>query len=343
MDAKELLNELQEYTSGKIVHMYVIERKKKDGTKAKDKPSQKYEYLPRKVDMSDKLFPKVKKMLETVIKQKVRENVEIKDYSVVDDTEEKIQTYNDLGKIAGFQKFLSDLGAEIPTIQSFEELAQLEKAWALCYGFEHPENNLWMYCIKKLSPRNIAIEQDLNTDVKGAIKNAVSSYFDTTSKQLKPLDGFSINIEPSIDMIYLHNKIYVFNKKGFEDITSLTDEFIELGYELVNEVSEINFITDTDHLSNLIQKKPAFRKKLIKAKEIGNIEFLKTCKNFKIVFDKAGKKLSIKFSYDFDGKITATNEQDAENIIQVISEYYKEGIFAGKVFETSAGRLKEKN
>ena len=36
----------------------------------------------------------------------------------------------------------------------------------------------------------------------------------------------------------------------------------------------------------------------------------------------------------------AEDEEDAKNIIKVLSEYFKEGIFGGKVFESPAGRLK---
>lgn len=37
----------------------------------------------------------------------------------------------------------------------------------------------------------------------------------------------------------------------------------------------------------------------------------------------------------------AVNEDDAENIIKVLCEFYKEGIFGGKIFESPAGRIKK--
>jgi|SRR5690554_544803 len=343
MKATELLEELKEYTNSETIHMYIIERKKKAGSKTKTKPSEKFEYIPLQVDLSPELAPIIQKMLKNVIEKKIKNDIEIKDYQVIDDTEEKIQTYNDLGKITGFKEFLnSRLGGEIKALKSFEKIAELEKAWAICYGFYSSTNKDWLYCIKKLAPRNMAVDQSLLKNQKGrGVISTIASYFDTTTSTLKPLNGFSINIEPSIDLIYYSNQIYIFNKKGFEDITSLTEEFIELSKQLVEEVSEINFVNGIEHLSSVILRKPSFRNKLIKAKDIGNIDFLKTCKNFKLEFNRAGKKLKIKFSYDVDGKITALNEDDAESIIQVISEYYKEGIFGGKVFETAAGRLKK--
>lgn len=342
MNASELLKELKEYTNSDTIHMYIIERKKKSGSKSKTKPSEKFEYIPLQVDLSVELAPIIQKMLDNVIEKKIKNDIEIKDYQVIDDTEEKIQTYRDLGKIAGFKEFLnSRLGGEIKALKSFETLAELEKAWAICYGFYSPSNEDWLYCIKKLAPRNMAVDQSLSNNIRGAVKNSVNSIFDTTTSTLKPMNGFSINIEPSIDMIYYNEQIFIFNKKGFEDITSLTEEFIELSRELVDEVSEINFVNGIEHISSVILSKPSFRNKLIKAKDIGNIDFLKECKNIKIEFNRAGKKLKIKFSYDVEGKITAKSEEDAENIIHVISEYYKEGIFGGKVFETAAGRLKK--
>lgn len=341
MKATELLEEIKGYTSSETIHMYIIERKKKAGSKSKTKPSEKFEYIPLQVELSDELAPIIQDMLKKVIEKKIKNDIEIKDYQVIDDTEEKIQTYKDLGKIAGFKEFLnSRLGGEIKALKSFEKIAELEKAWAICYGFYSSERQDWLYCIKKLAPRNMAVDQSLMKNSKRII-NSITSFFDTTTSTLKPMNGFSINIEPSIDLIYYENQIYIFNKKGFEDITSLTEEFIELSKQLVEEVNEINFVNGIDNISSVILKKPSFRNKLIKAKDIGNIDFLKTCKNFKVEFNRAGRKLKIKFTYDVEGKINATNELEAENIIQVISEYYKEGIFGGKVFETAAGRLKK--
>jgi hypothetical protein len=124
-------------------------------------------------------------------------------------------------------------------------------------------------------------------------------------------------------------------------VTSLTEEFIELGKKLVKEVDEIKFVSSgMKYISSLIEKKPSYRNKLIKAKEIGNLEFLKVC-NVKTEFNRAGRKISFKFSYDSQGKIIANNEKEAEKIIEVLSEFYKEGVLGGKVFETAAGRMKK--
>src|SRR5690554_5060034 len=107
MKATELLEELKEYTNSETIHMYIIERKKKAGSKTKTKPSEKFEYIPLQVDLSPELAPIIQKKLKNVIEKKIKNDIEIKDYQVIDDTEEKIQTYNDLGKITGFKEFLN--------------------------------------------------------------------------------------------------------------------------------------------------------------------------------------------------------------------------------------------
>lgn len=342
MTPEILLKELKEFTSSETVHMYLIERKLKAGAKIKDRPSNKFEYVPLQITLSEELVPIIKGMLAKIIEKKVKEDVEIKNYEVIDDTENKLQTYTDLSKIAGFQEFLnSRLGGEIKQIKSFEEVDEIEKAWALCYGFYNKEKEKWLYCIKKLSPRNMAVEIETSTSVTEAIKHGFTSLFDLDTKTLKAFNGFSLNIEPSIDMIYFEESIYIFRKKGFEDITSLTEEFENIANDLVNEIEEIDFVDGLEHLSKLISDKPAFRNKLIKAKSIGNIDFLKTCKNIKTEFVRTGKKLNIKFNFDTKGNIIAKDESDAENIIKVLCEYFKEGVFGGKVFESPAGRLRK--
>ncbi len=341
MTPEILLKELTEFTSSETVHMYLIERKLKAGRTAKERPSNKFEYIPLQITLSPELVPVVQGMLAKIIERKVKEDVEIKNYEVIDDTENKLQTYTDLSKIAGFQEFLnSRLGGEIKQIKSFEQVDEIEKAWALCYGFYNNEKEKWLYCIKKLSPRNMAVEIETSTSVAEAIKHGFTSLFDLDTKTLKAFNGFSLNIEPSIDMIYFEESIYIFRKKGFEDITSLTEEFENIANDLVNEIEEIDFVDGLEHLSKLISDKPAFRNKLIKAKAIGNIDFLKTCKSIKNEFARTGKKLNIKFKFDGKGNIIANDENDAENIIKVLCEYFKEGVFGGKVFESPAGRLR---
>jgi len=337
-----LLKELKIFTSSEIVHMYMVERKIKPGSKAKEKPSQKFEYIPMQIGLSPDLIPIIQGMLTKIIEKKIKDGIEIKEYEVIDDTENKIETYSDLGKIAGFQEFLNTrLNGEIKPLKSFEEISELEKAWALCYGFYNKERETRLYCIKKLAPRNMVVDVETSTSIPEAIKNGITSLFDLETKTLKPFNGFSLNIEPSIDMIYFEESIYIFRKKGFEDITSLTEEFEIMALGLVSEIEEINFMEGLEHLALVIKDKPAFRNKLIKAKTIGNLDFLKKCKNIKLEFQRAGKKLDIKFNFDKDGKIIAVDNVDAENILKVLCEYYKEGIFGGKVFESPAGRIKK--
>ncbi|SHF94300.1 Kiwa anti-phage protein KwaB-like domain-containing protein [Flavisolibacter ginsengisoli] len=342
MTSKKLLNRLEEFTSVETVHLYVIERKTKldHGTKAR--PSDKFEYAPLQIQLSPELMPVISSMLKKVIEKKIKEDVQIVEYEVIDDTIDKIYSYTDLGKISGFQEFLKNrLNKQISPLKTFEELADLEKAWALCYGFYNSKQKKWLYCIKKLQPSKMAVEIETSTSVNEAVKNGFTALFDTKTKSLKPFKGFSLNIEPSIDMIYVDEGIYIFQKKAFEDITSITEEFEVVAQEIVAEIEDIKFVDGLKHLSGVIAQKPAFRNKLIKAKAIGNLEFLKTCKDIKKEFKRAGNKLAIKFNFDGKGRVIALDEHAAEDIIKVLCEYYKEGIFGGKVFESPAGRLKK--
>ena len=342
MDSESLLKELKEYTSEDVVHMYVIERKLRQGELKKGSPAVKFEYIPIQVDISPDLMQLVIAMLEKVIDKKVRDGVEIANYEVIDDTLDKIYTYKDLDKISGFQEFLkTKLGAEIKSLESFEELKDIEKAWAICYGFYSIEKEQWLYCIKKLAPSKIAVELNTSISVTEAIKNGLISTFDMKTKTLKPFNGFSLNLEPSIDLIYLNDEIYIFQKRAFEDITSLTEEFEVLAHDVVTELEEIKFIDGLNFLSDTITNKPAYRSKLIKAKSIGNLDFLKSCKNIKKEFKRVGKKLDLEFVFDDNNNVIAQSDLDAENIIKVLCEFYKEGIFGGKVFESPAGRVKK--
>lgn len=342
MNPNELLEQLQEFVSQDTVHMYIIERKLKPGMKQKDSPSVRFEYIPLQVNLSEELVPVVMEMLENVIEKKFRGDIELSTYQVIDDDLERIYTYSDLDKISGFKEFLDNkLGREIKPLKSLADLTEIEKSWAVCYGFYNNTDKKWLYCIKKLGPSKMTVELETSSSVTEAIKHGFTSLFDTKTKTLKPFNGFSLNIEPSIDMVYLDGQIYIFRKKAFEDITSLTEEFDIVAKEIIEEVNELKFIKGIEHMSDVIYKKPSFRNKLIKAKEIGNIDFLKTCKNVKKEFERTGEILDMTFSFDKKGMITANSPEDAENIIQVLCEFYKEGIFGRRIFESPAGRIKK--
>ena len=341
MKTEDLLKMLKEYVSQATVHMYIIERKLREDKKLKDLPSIKFEYIPLQVNLSEDLASIVSKMLAKVIEMKFNNDIELSAYQVIDDEVEKIYTYKDLDRISGFKEFLRNkLGGEIKPLNSLKEISELEKSWAICYGFYHQNMKKWLFCIKKLGPSKMTVELETTTSFSEAIKHGFTSLFDTKTKTLKPFNGFSLNIEPSIDMIYLEEDIYIFRKKAFEDLTSLTEEFEEVAEKIVEEVKEIKFVKGLEYISEIIASRPSFRNKLIKAKEIGNIDFLKKCTNIKKEFERTGKKLSIKFSFDKSGKIIATSNEDAENIIKVLCEFYKEGVFAGKIFESPAGKVK---
>src|SRR5665647_1639169 len=118
MKSNELIKELKEFTSEDIVHMYIIERRLRQDKKQKNIPSVKFEYIPLQVDISSDLMPIISAMLSRAIEKKVKEDVEITTYEVIDDTIEKIYTYKDLDKIAGFQEFLNNkLGGEIKALK----------------------------------------------------------------------------------------------------------------------------------------------------------------------------------------------------------------------------------
>ena len=343
MTPKKLLKELQEFTTADTVHMYIIERKLKPNSKSSDRPSEKFQYIPVQINLSPELVPLVSGMLEKAIEKKVTEDVQILDYEPIDDTLEKVYTYSDLGKITGFKEFLANLGNEMKTLTSFKELEDLEKAWALCYGYYDANKKKWLYCIKKLSPKKIAVEVNVNTTVKEAVKHGIQSFFDIKTQMLKPLNGFSINLDPSIDMIYYDDTIYIFQKKAFEELASLTEEFEELAKDIVQEIENLEIVEGLTFLTNVVAARPSFRNKLIKAQSIGNIEFLngKEAKEVKREFNRVGKKLNIKFNFDANGKVVAENDKDAESIINVLCEFYKEGVFGGKIFESPAGRIKK--
>lgn len=343
MTPEKLLKELKEFTAADTVHMYIIERKLKPNTKSTDRPSEKFEYIPLQVNLSQELSLLVSGMLEKAIEKKIKEDVQILDYEPIDDTLDKLYTYSDLGKIVGFKEFLTNLGEEIKTLTSFAELEELEKTWALCYGYHDSKKRKWLYCIKKLSPRKIAVEVNVNTNVKDAVKYGIQSFFDMKTQTLKPLNGFSINLEPSIDMVYYDDTIYIFQKKAFEELTSLTEEFEELAKDVVEEIEKLEMIGGLDFLADVVAARPSFRNKLIKAQGIGNIDFLsgKEIKEVKKEFNRVGERLNIKFNFDDAGKVVAASGEDAQNIINVLCEFYKEGLFGGKIFESPAGRIKK--
>ena len=106
--------------------------------------------------------------------------------------------------------------------------------------------------------------------------------------------------------------------------------------DVATSISKHECFGDVKLLSEKIETKVAIHKKLMKLEKIGNLNFL-TSKNLKKL-ETLGKKKKAPIKLK-DGKIQFETEEDIDNVIKLLCDYFKTGDYSGKPYGTYAGKL----
>ena len=101
-------------------------------------------------------------------------------------------------------------------------------------------------------------------------------------------------------------------------------------------ISKHQCFGDIKLLTDKIETKVSIHKKLMKLEKLGNLHSL-TSKNIKKL-ESLGKKKKAPINLQ-DGKIQFETEEDIDNVIKLLCDYFKTGDYSGKPYGTYAGKL----
>ncbi|MBR0573523.1 MULTISPECIES: Kiwa anti-phage protein KwaB-like domain-containing protein [Pasteurellaceae] len=330
----ELFDEI-ESTKTKDIKLLFITRYLKKDVKKSSKMLDKYLFKTYQIDIDSEIREHLHELSQEKISYVLKKGYEMTEYDVISDDTQCIMSYSMKNKVLSFSDVVNnqlDNKSELSRISSIEELiVSNEEIWAYCIGFENiePSNKKVVYAFRKVQPSKVAIDEKENVK---ALSKIIRTHFNTKSKKLEILKGETINLDKQIDCLYYDGEFYILHKGYFEQIIGLQEEYKEESKVVVKELEDSGVIKGLELVKEEIEKTPAIHKKLVRIRKIGNHKDIDINKA-KEVAEKYGIEIKIE-----NNQIQIINNKDIENVLKILSDFYKTGEISGKSYGTYSGK-----
>lgn len=337
MDKSQLIETIKKAVSTNL-NMYFVTRILKEGVKNNAKVLEKFDFKVYQIEITEEIRTY---LFNLSIKQfeKIEKNNELEfvDYDVISDDTEHLFTYSMLNKVGSFSDVVyNQLNNSPQKITDLNEILSSESLWAYCVGFQIDSENTF-YTFRKISPGKVGIDEKEDNKKKG-ISNTIRTFFDTNTNTLSLLKGETVYLDKNIDCIFYGEVFYILRKFYFEQILGLQEEYKKRAEEIAVTLSNHACFGEIKLLSEKIEKSPSLHKKLMKLEKLGSLNNLneRTIKKL----EKLGKSKKAPVNIK-DGKIIFETEQDIDNTIKILCDYYKTGDYSGNSYGTYAGKIQK--
>ena len=325
-----------------IIHLFFITRKLKDNTKKTDRVLDKFDFTAYQVDVNDEIRKYLRELTEKHLSKMVKSDYDMEDYDVLTDDSHKVLTYQMENKKMSFANVVTEQLLNKPSkIKDVVDLvAKGEEIWAYSVGFySKKETNQWIYTFRKVPSGKVAVDAKSNPETSKMDKT-IRTVFNTQTQKLELLKGQTINLDTTVDCIYFNDTFYIKNKRQFEQIIGLEEEFKEEARQVVTKLQELDVIEGLDLISEQIEDHPPIHKKLVRISKIGNYRDINraTLNKMKAVSKAYGSNLKVK-----NNKLVIEDKNDIELVLKMLSDYYKRGEVSGKPYGTYAGKQIEQS
>lgn len=333
---KSLLVDIISQANAENLKMYFVTRILKEGMKANSRVLEKFDFKVYQIEITDEVR---KYLYELSLKQfqKIQDNEDLHffDYDVIADETEHLFTYQMQNKVGSFSDVVyNQLNQSPQKITDLNDILQDETLWAYCVEFEI-DSDTSFYTFRKISPGKVGIEKEKDGEKK-SIGSTIRTFFDTNTNTLSLLKSDTVYLDKQIDCIFYEETFYVLKKYYFEQLVGLQEEYKKRAEDIATSISKHECFGDVKLLNDKIETKVAIHKKLMKLEKIGNLNSL-TSKNIKKL-ETLGKKKKAPINIK-DGKIQFETEEDIDNVIKLLCDYFKTGDYSGKPYGTYAGKL----
>ena len=333
---KSILVDIIGQASAENLKMYFVTRILKEGMKANSRVLEKFDFKVYQIEITDEVR---KYLYELSLKQfqKIQENEDLHffDYDVIADETEHLFTYQMQNKVGSFSDVVyNQLNQSPQKITDLNDILQDETLWAYCVEFEMDSDKSF-YTFRKLSPVKVGVEKEKDGEKK-SLGNQIRTFFDTNTNTLSLLKSETVYLDKQIDCIFYEETFYVLKKYYFEQLVGLQEEYKKRAEDVATSISKHECFGDVKLLTEKIETKVAIHKKLMKLEKIGNLNSL-TSKNIKKL-ETLGKKKKAPIKLK-GGKIQFETEEDIDNVIKLLCDYFKTGDYSGKPYGTYAGKL----
>lgn len=335
MDKVKLIETIKKAVSTNL-NMYFVTRILKEGVKGNTKVLEKFDFKVYQIEITDDIR---NYLYDLSLKQfeKIEKNNDLNfiDYDVISDDTEHLFTYSMINKVGSFSDVVyNQLNNSPKKITNLNEILSSESLWAYCVGFQIDSENTF-YTFRKISPGKVGIDEKEDNQKK-SISASIRTFFDTNTNTLSLLKGETVYLDKNIDCIFFGEVFYVLRKFYFEQILGLQDEYKKKAEEIAITITKHNCFGETKLLSERIEKSPSLHKKLMKLEKLGSLNNLNE-KSLKKL-EKLGKSKKAPVNIQ-DGKIIFETEEDIDNTIKLLCDYYKTGDYSGISYGTYAGKV----
>lgn len=333
---KSILVDIIGQASSENLKMYFVTRILKEGIKSNSRVLEKFDFKVYQIEITEEVRNYI---YELSLKQfkKIQDNDDLNffDYDVIADETEHLFTYQMQNKVGSFSDVVyNQLNQSPQKITDLNEILQDETLWAYCVEFEIDSDKSF-YTFRKISPGKVGIEKEKDGEKK-SLGSQIRTFFDTNTNTLSLLKSDTVYLDKQIDCIFYEETFYVLKKFYFEQLVGLQEEYKKRAEDVATSISKHQCFGDIKLLTDKIETKVSIHKKLMKLEKLGNLNSL-TSKNIKKL-ETLGKKKKAPINLK-DGKIQFETEEDIDNVIKLLCDYFKTGDYSGKPYGTYAGKL----
>ncbi|MDQ1163061.1 hypothetical protein QE422_003429 [Chryseobacterium sp. SORGH_AS 447] len=333
---KSLLIDVISRANVENLKMYFVTRVLKEGIRANSRVLEKFDFKVYQIEITNEVR---QYLYDLSLKQfkRIEENEDLHffDYDIVADETQHLFTYQIENKVGSFSDVVyNQLNGSPQKITDLNEILQDETLWAYCTEFELDSNKSF-YTFRKISPGKVGVEKQKDQEKK-SIGSQIRTYFDTNTNTLSLLKSETVYLDKQIDCIFYEETFYVLKKFFFEQLVGLQEEYKRVAEEVANSMANHECFGDIKLLSEKIEKNSSMHKKLIKLQKVGNLNALSPRTINKL--EKLGRKKNAPINVK-DGKIQFENEEDIDNVIKLLCDYFKTGDYSGKSYGTYAGKV----
>ena len=337
---KEILDNIESIDASNL-NLYFISRKVKSNLKNKRKVVEKYDFTAYRVEIDSEIRNYLYNLSSDQLKYAIKKEYELIEYDVIFDDTDNIYTYQVKNKVFSFMSVINEqlpFKSIIRTIQNLSEIIENEELWAYCIAFTYFDENdkeNELYTFRKISSGKVAVDEGDNINKKYA--QYIRTFFSTKSNKLELLHGETVNLDKQIDCIYKGDTFFILQKKQFESLVGLEEDFKEEAISTVEELNATGKFCGIENISAEVENNTAIHKKLIKIKRLSHYSNIN--KSMITKMKKAGKKEKYILKTDDNGRIIIENKNDVNMIIKLLCDYYKEGVVTGNSYGTFSGKL----
>lgn len=275
-------------------------------------------------DLNKYFFHLLIRQLEKTVTHK---GLEIKEYAVIDDEiDGKIYRYS-LSKALAFSDIiinqLSKAHVDIPYVPSLQDIK--DNLWAYCISTELEEAD-YLYSFRKIYKGKIV------TDKKD-IREKIVCMFDTADSKLKSIEEEVINFDDKLDCICHDGRFYILQKKSFEKLVGMEEEFRQHAEEVIETLKNTNFFVGLDVFSEEVLNNSTLFRKIA---HIARRDRFKTLDSTRILqMKKLAKKLELPLKIK-GNKLIIEDHKDVGLVLQMLDKYFVACMQTGEVFGSHA-------